>query len=239
MLVACARRAVATATTHFRNQPSWRPPTSSASPRSITTAPPPCCGTARSSRPPRRSASPAMKGDAAFPGLAVEYCLSEAGIAVGGSHLRRLLRQAAAQVRAHPRDVPRHRPARASGPSCMAGPLWIKEKLFTDRQLRDELGYEGEILYCRAPRVARGQRVLPVAIRGGGYPDDRRRRRVGDRIVRRRPRQRHRDPQGAPLARLARPPVLRLHLLHRLQGELRRVQGDGARAVRRAEVRAT
>ena len=30
----------------------------------------------------------------------------------------------------------------------LAGPLWIKEKLFTDRQLRDDLGYEGEILYA-------------------------------------------------------------------------------------------
>jgi carbamoyltransferase len=29
----------------------------------------------------------------------------------------------------------------------MAGPLWIKEKLFTDRQLREDLGYQGEILY--------------------------------------------------------------------------------------------
>ena len=38
---------------------------------------------------------------------------------------------------------------------------------------------------------------------------------------------------------LARPAVLGVHLLHRLQGELRRVQGDGARAVRRAEVRRT
>ena len=30
----------------------------------------------------------------------------------------------------------------------LAGPLWIKEKLFTDRQLRDDLGYDGEILYA-------------------------------------------------------------------------------------------
>jgi carbamoyltransferase len=29
----------------------------------------------------------------------------------------------------------------------MAGPLWIKDKLFTDRQLRDALGFEGDILY--------------------------------------------------------------------------------------------
>ena len=30
----------------------------------------------------------------------------------------------------------------------MAGPLWIKEKLFIDRQLHDALGYEGDILYA-------------------------------------------------------------------------------------------
>ncbi len=30
----------------------------------------------------------------------------------------------------------------------MAGPLWIKEKLYIDRQLREELGYDGEILYA-------------------------------------------------------------------------------------------
>src|SRR4029079_15465775 len=30
----------------------------------------------------------------------------------------------------------------------LAGPLWIKEKLFTDRHLRDELGYAGDILYA-------------------------------------------------------------------------------------------
>jgi hypothetical protein len=29
----------------------------------------------------------------------------------------------------------------------MAGPLWIKEKLFMDRQLREALGYESDILY--------------------------------------------------------------------------------------------
>ena len=34
--------------------------------------------------------------------------------------------------------------------------------------------------------------------------------------------------QGDPLPALARPALLRLHLLHRLQGELGRVQGDGA-----------
>src|SRR3989475_11252551 len=28
-----------------------------------------------------------------------------------------------------------------------AGPLWLKDKLYMDRQLRDALGYQGEILY--------------------------------------------------------------------------------------------
>ncbi len=43
---------------------------------------------------------------------------------------------------------------------------------------------------------------------------------------------------GDPLPALARPALFRLHLLHRLQGQLRRVQGDGPRALRRAAVRA-
>jgi carbamoyltransferase len=30
----------------------------------------------------------------------------------------------------------------------MAGPLWVKDKLYLDRQLRDELGYTGELLYA-------------------------------------------------------------------------------------------
>jgi carbamoyltransferase len=29
----------------------------------------------------------------------------------------------------------------------LAGPLWIKEKLYTDRQLHDALGFAGPILY--------------------------------------------------------------------------------------------
>ena len=43
--------------------------------------------------------------------------------------------------------------------------------------------------------------------------------------------------QRAALSALARPAVFGVHLLRRLQGQLRRIQGDGPRAVRRAEVR--
>jgi hypothetical protein len=119
----------------------------------------------------------------------------------------------------------------------MAGPLWIKDKLYIDRQIRDRTRLRGADPLLRAPRIARRERVLPLAVRGSGHPDDGRRGRVGDGVHRRWARQRHRDPRRAALARLARPAVLGLHLLHGFQGELRRVQGDGSRPVRRAEVR--
>ena len=45
--------------------------------------------------------------------------------------------------------------------------------------------------------------------------------------------------QGDPFPAFAGTAVLGVHLLHRLQGQLRRIQGDGAGAVRRAEIRAS
>ena len=44
--------------------------------------------------------------------------------------------------------------------------------------------------------------------------------------------------RGDPVSAFARAALLGIHLLHRLQGELRRIQGDGACALWRAEVRA-
>ena len=44
---------------------------------------------------------------------------------------------------------------------------------------------------------------------------------------------------GDRLPALAGPALLGVHLLHRIQGELRRVQADGPRALRRAELRST
>ena len=41
--------------------------------------------------------------------------------------------------------------------------------------------------------------------------------------------------KGDPLSALARPALLRVHLLHRLQGQFRRIQGHGPRALRRAD----
>src|SRR5689334_4433349 len=89
-----------------------------------------------------------VKGDANFPRLAVDYCLRTAGITARdlthvGFYDKPLLkfeRILATYLGVAPRGF---------GSLLKAGPLWIKEKLFTDRQLRDALpGYEGDIFYA-------------------------------------------------------------------------------------------
>ena len=59
---------------------------------------------------------------------------------------------------------------------------------------------------------------------------------MGDDVAGARQRQSAGGPAGNSLPAFAGTAVLRLHLLHRVQGELRRVQGHGARPLRRAEV---
>ena len=86
------------------------------------------------------------KGDAAFPRQAVDYCLATGGISVAdlayvGFYDKPLLkfeRILETYLGTAPRGFRSFR---------LAGPLWIKDKLYTDRQLRDELGYQGEMLY--------------------------------------------------------------------------------------------
>ena len=88
------------------------------------------------------------KGDAAFPAQAVAYCLQAAGIrasdlAYVGFYDKPLLkfeRILETYLGVAPKGFASFR---------MAGPLWIKEKLFMDRDIRRELGgYEGEVLYA-------------------------------------------------------------------------------------------
>ena len=177
------------------------------------------------------------KHDAGFPSRAVAYCLREAGITGRRARSRRLLREAARQVRAAARDLRR---LRAEGPAVVPdGAAALAERQAVDGRRHPSRveGYEGRGAVRRAPRVARRLGVLSVAVRAGRDPDDGRRRRVGDLVDRRRPRPRDRDAARAAVSALARPAVFGVHLLHRLQGELRRIQGHGARAVRRAEVR--
>ncbi|HEX5387659.1 MAG TPA: carbamoyltransferase [Gemmatimonadales bacterium] len=88
------------------------------------------------------------KGDASFPTHAVAYCLQSAGIepqdvAAAGFYDKPLLkfeRILETYLGIAPRGVPSF---------LKAGPLWIKEKIFTHRDLRASLGrYEGPIFYA-------------------------------------------------------------------------------------------
>jgi carbamoyltransferase len=87
------------------------------------------------------------KGDADFPAHAVAYCMKTAGITAGelthvGFYDKPLIkfeRILETYLGTAPRGLRSFR---------LAGPLWIKEKLFTDRLLHDALGYQGPILYA-------------------------------------------------------------------------------------------
>jgi carbamoyltransferase len=88
-----------------------------------------------------------IKGDAAFPSRAAEYCLRTAGVsardlaAVGfyDKPLLKFERILETYLGVAPRGLRSF---------LKAGPLWIKEKLHQDREIRDALGYEGHILYA-------------------------------------------------------------------------------------------
>ncbi len=87
------------------------------------------------------------KGDAHFPENAVRYCLDEAGIeasdltAVGfyDKPLLKFERILETYFGVVPRGIRSF---------LMSGPLWIKEKLYMDRQLRRSLGFDGDVLYA-------------------------------------------------------------------------------------------
>jgi carbamoyltransferase len=87
------------------------------------------------------------KGDASFPAHAVEYCLEAAGIspidlAYVGFYDKPLLkfeRILETYLGVAPRGFTQFR---------MAGPVWMKDKLFLDREIRRALDYEGDILYA-------------------------------------------------------------------------------------------
>ena len=87
------------------------------------------------------------KGDARFPENAIRYCLDEAGIDVSdldhvGFYDKPLLKFERI-LETYLGVVPR-----GLRSFLMAGPLWLKEKLYMDRQLRRMLDFEGKILYA-------------------------------------------------------------------------------------------
>ena len=87
------------------------------------------------------------KGDADFPRRAVTACLESAGIDISdvacvGFYDKPVLKFERI-LETYLGVVPR-----GFRSFLMAGPLWIKDKLYIDRTLKQELGYRGEILYA-------------------------------------------------------------------------------------------
>ncbi len=87
------------------------------------------------------------KGDAGFPANAVAYCLERAGIRIDdvqyvGFYDKPLLKFERI-LETYLATAPR-----SFRSFLMAGPLWIKDKLYIDRHLREQLGYQGDILYA-------------------------------------------------------------------------------------------
>ncbi len=183
------------------------------------------------------------KHDAGFPHHALAYCLEEAGLSLGDvDHVafydkpflkfERLLETYLAFA---PRGFRSFR---------MAMPLWLKEKLFQKQLLRDELrkidpdfDWESKLLFTEHHQSHAASAFFPspfdeaVVLTMDGVGE------WATTSVGYGRGKRARDAQGDALSAFARPALFRVHLLHRLQGQLRRVQGDGARPLRRAEVR--
>ena len=120
----------------------------------------------------------------------------------------------------------------------MAMPLWLSDKLWMADDIREQLeGYEGEILFGEHHESHAASAFYPspfeqaaiVTMDGvGEWATSSIGVGRGHEIE---------LLQRAAVSAFARPAVFGLHLFHRLQGELGRVQGDGPRALRRAEVR--
>ncbi|MBT8335177.1 MAG: hypothetical protein KJO11_01145, partial [Gemmatimonadetes bacterium] len=101
-----------------------------------------------------------VKGDASFPKHAVDYCLREAGIDMGGvdhvafydKPLLKFDRILETYLGIAPAGF---------GSFLKAGPLWIKDKLYTDRLIRDPLGWEGPIFYSEHHESHAASAFLP------------------------------------------------------------------------------
>jgi len=100
------------------------------------------------------------KADERFPREAVAFCLRQAGITVAdlthvGFYDKPLLkfeRILETYLGVAPRGFKSFR---------LAGPLWIKDKLYIDRHLHDELGYAGKILYAEHHESHAASAFLP------------------------------------------------------------------------------
>jgi carbamoyltransferase len=111
-----------------------------------------------------------QKGDASLPEHAIEYCLQAAGIEPSdldyvGFYDKPLLKFERI-LETYLGVVPR-----GLRSFLMAGPLWIKDKLYMDRQLRRALGYEGQILYAEHHESHAASAFYPSPFDESAWPD--------------------------------------------------------------------
>jgi carbamoyltransferase len=107
------------------------------------------------------------KGDASFPRHAVDFCLKTAGLEAAaldcvGFYDKPLLkfeRILETYLGVTPRGFRSF---------LKAGPLWVKEKLYMERQLREALGYQGEILYSEHHEAHAASAFFPSPFREAG-----------------------------------------------------------------------
>ncbi len=204
-------------------------------------------GAGRRRRDRRRRAGRALHAQEArcgFPANALRYCLAQGGI--GWKDVDHVVfydkpfLKFERLVETYLAFAPRGFTVVSHGDSVVAAGKALPEgsaEQGDPQARRRESRLERRAAVQRAPSEPRGQRVLPVAVRGSGGADDGRRGRMGHDLGRDRPRQHARGAQGDPLSAFAGPAVFGLHLLHRLQGQFGRIQGHGPGALRRAEVR--
>jgi carbamoyltransferase len=102
-----------------------------------------------------------VKGDAAFPRHAVAWCLREGGVTLRDistvvfydKPLLKFERLLETWLATAPRGL---------GPFRMAGPLWLKEKLFTEREIREALDHwDGPVLFTEHHESHAASAFLP------------------------------------------------------------------------------
>ena len=100
------------------------------------------------------------KGDASFPVNAVAFCLEQAGLTMDGldhvafydKPILKFERILETYLGIAPRGLTSF---------LQAGPLWIKDKLYTDRLLKDALGWDGPVLYSEHHESHAASAYLP------------------------------------------------------------------------------
>ena len=178
------------------------------------------------------------KHDFAFPRHAIDFCLGSRRHPCAGSRLRRVLREAVPQVRAHPAHRARHGPA--VGDRVPGGDDRVAGRQAVDQERSSAAALDIPpigILFIEHHLSHAASAFFCSPFDEAADPHRRRRRRVDDDRDRDAPGNRPCNSRRDPLPALAGPALLGVHRVPRVRGERGRVQGDGHGALRGAAVR--